>query len=260
MKLALYQGSGTLFDIPTNLELLARTATTAATGGVDFLIFPELFITGYNIGGEVKRLAELNTGESLQYIANIARSQKLAILVGYAEKSEENFYNSAALIDAEGSLVANYRKIHLFGAEEQRLFTPGNQWVLHSIAGFKVGILICYDVEFPEAVRTLALLGAELIAVPTAQMYPYTHIPTLAIPTRALENQLFVAYANRIGTEGDLTYCGLSTVAAPNGQVLIQAREQEEGLSIVNLDRATISLERSVYSYLNERYPELYTF
>ena len=257
MKLAIYQGAGTPSDVAANLALLAETAATAAKQQASLLIFPELFLTGYNIGDVAKELAEPCQGRSLQLAASIAREYELALLFGYVERDRETLYNAAALIDADGKLAANYRKAHLFGAEEQRLFTPGQQRVLHTIAGVQVGILICYDVEFPEAVRALALQGAELIAVPTALMFPYTQIPKVLIPTRALENQVFVAYANRIGVEGDLKYCGLSTIAAPDGTVLAQA-EGEETLLIVDLNLAAIAETRSVFSYLSDRRPELY--
>ncbi|MBW4581888.1 MAG: carbon-nitrogen hydrolase family protein [Tildeniella nuda ZEHNDER 1965/U140] len=257
MKLAIYQGAGIPSDVSANLMLLEQTATTAAKQQANLLIFPELFLTGYNIGDAVKQLAEPCYGRSLQFAASIARECRLALLFGYAERDGETIYNAAALIDAEGNLAASYRKAHLFGAEEQRLFTPGQQRVLHTIAGVRVGVLICYDVEFPEAVRALALQGAELIAVPTALMFPYTQIPRVLIPTRALENQVFVAYANRIGVESSLKYCGFSTIAAPDGTVLAQAGA-EETLLVAEIDRAAIAETRSVFSYLNDRRSELY--
>ena len=105
--------------------------------------------------------------------------------------------------------------------------------------------------------RSLALQGAELIAAPTALMFPYTQIPRVLIPTRALENQVFVAYANRIGTEGNLKYCGLSTIADPDGNVLAQAGE-EETLLIAEIDRTAIEKTRAVFSYLDDRRPNLY--
>ncbi len=257
MKLALYQGSGTPFDIAANLALLAETAAEAAKQDVNLLLFPELFLTGYNIGDAVKRLAEPWQGRSLQTAAAIAREYGLALLFGYAERDGDAVYNAAALIDADGNLAANYRKAHLFGAEEQRLFTPGKDWRLHTIAGIRVGILICYDVEFPEAVRLLASQGAELVAVPTALMFPYTQIPNVLIPTRALENQVFVAYANRIGVEGNLKYCGLSTIAAPDGTVLAQAGT-DEMLLIADIDRTAIAKTRAIFSYLDDRRSDLY--
>ncbi|HEY9643457.1 MAG TPA: nitrilase-related carbon-nitrogen hydrolase, partial [Coleofasciculaceae cyanobacterium] len=197
MQLAIYQGSGFAVDVPANLELLAKLSATVAAQGGDFLILPELFLTGYNIGDAVWQVAEPFEGKSLQCVAQIARDHHLHLLVGYAEQADNTVYNSAALIDAEGDRVANYRKIHLFGSEERRLFTPGKHWVIQTIAGFKVGILICFDVEFPEAVRALALQGAELIAAPTAN--GDARISKVVVPARALENQLFIAYANRAG-------------------------------------------------------------
>ena len=257
MKLAIYQGAGTPSDVAANLALLKRVAADAASQQASLVIFPELFLTGYNIGDAVKTLAEPSDGRSLQLAADIARDSQLALLFGYVERDGETLYNAAALIDAEGKLAANYRKAHLFGAEEQRLFSSGQERVLHTIAGVRVGVLICYDVEFPEAVRALTLEGAELIAVPTALMFPYTQIPKVLIPTRALENQVFVAYANRIGVEGNLKYCGLSTIAAPDGTVLAQA-DEAEALMIVNIDRAAIAETRSIFAYLDDRRPELY--
>jgi predicted amidohydrolase len=258
MKLAIYQCSGTFLDTVQNMELLAQTAAAAANQQANFLILPELFLTGYNLGDEIKRLAQPRTGKILQQAAQIARQYQLAILLGYAESDQGVFYNSALLIDSTGNLVGNYRKIHLFGDQEKRLFQPGHQWLLHTIAGLKVGVLICYDIEFPEAVRTLALQGAELIAVPTAITHPYTSIPNLVIPTRALENQVFVAYVNRIGKELDLEYFGLSRVIGPDGSTLAVAGT-EETLLTTELDRGAILRERSsATSYLQERQPTLY--
>jgi len=264
MKLGIYQGTGTPFDVSANLTLMAEMGKKAADQGADFLILPELFLTGYNIGDDSWKLAEPVGGTSLQVAAKIAQDCKLALLFGYSELSEGLVYNSAALINTDGRMAANYRKIHLYGPEEQRLFKPGEQWVVHSIAGINVGVLICYDIEFPEAVRLLALKGAELIAVPTALAVPCLEVPTSIevakkiVPARALENQVFVAYVNRCGSEGDMDYCGLSCVVGPDGRELVQAG-LEEALLIVEINPTAISKERSVYSYLSDRRPELYS-
>jgi predicted amidohydrolase len=258
MRLAIYQGAGIPGAVDPNLERLAQTAAAAQQQAADLLILPELFLTGYNIGEAVFQLAQTPESAVLKQVAAIARHHQLAVLVGYPERSSDAIYNSAALIDATGTLIANYRKTHLFGAEERRLFTPGDRWAVHSIAGMKVGILICFDVEFPEAVRALAAQGAELIAVPTANMFPYTLIPSLVVPTRALENQVFVAYVNRIGTEGTLTYCGMSCVVAPNGKLLVQAG-LNEALLVTEIARSAIEQERTAYCYLSDRRLKLYS-
>jgi 5-aminopentanamidase len=257
MKLAIYQGAGSSGNIVKNLSLLEQLAQTCAHQNTNFLILPELFLSGYNLGDRLHTLAISQTDEPLQQAAAIARQHNLALLFGYPEKAADQFYNSAALIDAKGQLVGNYRKTHLFGSEERRLFTPGNQWVMVAIAGIQVGILICFDVEFPEATRALALAGAELIAIPTANMFPYTQIPSLLVPVRALENQIYIAYVNRSGTEGDLTYCGLSCIVAPNGKDLARAGLEEE-LLFAEVEKGAIGQERETYCYLDERRSDLY--
>lgn len=263
MKLAVYQSVGTIGNVPANLALLATVAEQAAAKEVDLIILPELFLTGYNLGDAVQDLAEPASGPSLRLVAQIAQDYRLAILLGYPEGGGGCVYNSAVLIDAAGKQVANYRKIHLYGPEERRLFMPGNEWVIYPISGVKVGILICYDVEFPEAVRTLAHAGAQLIAVPTALTIPNSQSPRaleeakLLVPARALENQVFVAYSNHAGTEADLTYCGLSCIVGPDGRELARAGA-EESLLIVEIDLTAIEQERSVYSFLDDRRPELY--
>lgn len=117
------------------------------------------------------------------------------------------------MINAAGQIVGNYRKTHLFGAEERRLFQPENHWLIHDIAGMRVGVLICFDVEFPEVVRSLADRGVELVAIPTANMFPYVHILELLVSARAAENQVssdrgFIAGCDRSGTKRLLLFVG----------------------------------------------------
>ena len=123
--------------------------------------------------------------------------------------------------------------------------------------GLKLGILICYDVEFPENVRLLALQGAELVAVPTANMAPYTFVCRSLVPARAYENHLFLAYANRCGHEGELEYLGQSCIVAPDGTDLARAGAGEE-LILADVDPARIEAWRPHNPYLADRRPELY--
>ncbi len=263
LRIALCQSEGVPKDVAANLDLLAQFAQQAASQGADLLVLPELFLTGYNIGVAVWELAEPSDGPSLQAAAQIAQSQHIALLFGYAETDGSQVYNSAALVDARGHLAANYRKMHLYGPDERRLFQPGDQWVICPIAGVQVGILICYDVEFPEAVRRLAQQGAELIAVPTALSGPDALTPAteeiahILVPARALENQVFLAYVNRCGSEADLTYCGLSCLAGPDGRVLERAGS-DEALLFGEICPQTLAQSRSVFFYLEERRPDLY--
>jgi predicted amidohydrolase len=161
------------------------------------------------------------------------------------------------LIGPDGAWLANARKAHLFGAEEKRLFIPGDSLSVASVGDMRIGILICYDVEFPEAVRALALQGAELIAVPTALMRPFDRVARWLVPVRAFENQVFLAYANRCGREGDLEYCGESCVIAPDGSELARARQAEE-LLVADLDPDAFERSRTDNPYLRDRRADLY--
>jgi 5-aminopentanamidase len=250
MKLAAYQGSGTSGAPVANLELMAEQAQLAADLGAELLIFPELFLSGYNIGDSAWKLAEPVNGSSLKRAREIARTHHIALVFGYPERSGLEVYNSSVLIDSAGMQVSNYRKMHLFGPEEKRLFTSGDQFVLHEMNGWQLGLLICFDIEFPESARALALQGAQLLVIPTA--ITDTRIAEITIPARALENQLFIAYINRTGTEDDLTYSGKSCIVGPDGTVLACADESPK-LLFLDLDQLAIQRERSRFSYLQER-------
>jgi predicted amidohydrolase len=162
------------------------------------------------------------------------------------------------LIDADGVRLANYRKTHLFGDIDHDAFSPGtDETVIAELDGWRVGLLICYDVEFPENVRRLALAGADFVAVPTAVMPPYDFVATHMVPTRAFENGVFVAYANRCEVENGLEYIGLSCVCGPDGADLARAGRDEE-LIFAELDAGLIEQWRRVNTYFADRNPALY--
>ena len=273
LRIALYQCVGKPGDIAGNLALLRDAALEAQQGGAQLLVFPELFLSGYEIGAQLHTLAEPQDGPSAAAVRAVAQETGVAICYGYPERgtppagvggdqeyagANQPVYNAALLVNAQGETLANYRKTHLFGAYEQRHFTPGAQWARAELHGWQVALLICYDVEFPEAVRAQAMAGAQLVLVPTAVFAPYTVVPRLVVPCRAWENQLFVAYANRCGQESTLTYLGESTIAAPDGTVLARASESEAGLIYATLDPALITAGRTENPYLDDLRPELY--
>ena len=257
MKLAVCQEKSPAGDVSGALELIRRRALAAAQGGAGLVIFPEMFLTGYNIGEAAFKLAEPVDGPVAAAVGKIAWDSGVSILYGYPERSGNRIFNSANLIHPAGGGMANYRKIHLYGREEKRLFLPGDGLVLAELDGLKVGILICYDVEFPEAVRALALAGAELIAVPTALIQPFDIVSRTLIPARAFENQVYVAYAGMCGREGNLGYCGLSCIVGPDGKDLARAGS-DPSLLFAEIDPSAISKGRQTNPYLSDRRAELY--
>lgn len=257
MRVSLYQGPESSGTPEKNLDRLAEMAGRAG-GGI--LVCPEMFLTGYAIGrAAVERLAEPVDGPSARRAAEIARTSGTALLYGYPERGADGaVYNAAILIDQEGRTLLNYRKCHLFADLDRSMFQPGGTGSeLVEIGGFRLGVLICYDVEFPEAVRALALRGAELVLVPTALMQPYDVIARIVVPARAVENQVFVAYANRCGVEAEFTYCGLSCLIGPDGADLARAGRGDE-LVFAEIDHAMLERSRPGYTYFADRRPELY--
>ena len=240
-----------------DLDQLRDAAGRAADGGARLLVTPETLTTGYNVPG-VREQAQPADGPWLDRIADIARSTGVAILYGFPERDGEDVYNAAQLVDRDGTVLARHRKTHLFGDIDARSFTPGaGDCPVVDLDGVRVGILICYDVEFPEAVRCRALAGADLVAVPTALMRPYEVVARTIVPARAYENQVYVAYANRAGQEAELVYCGESCVVGPDGSDLARAGSGEE-LLLAEIDPARLASSRADNTHLRDRRPGLY--
>jgi predicted amidohydrolase len=257
MKIAICQTAGTPGRVEKNLGQMKPSAAEAARAGADLLIFPEMYLSGYNIGSDLEQFAEEPGGPASRTAAGIARESRIALLYGYPEKSPGGVFNSALLINNRGEMQANCRKTHLYGTDEKEQFLLGNELVITELNGIHIGLLICYDVEFPEAVRTLTLAGADLIAVPTALMKPFCRIIDIVIAARAYENQVYVAYANRCGREGDMAYCGRSTVAGPDGLITAQAGTGA-GMLFAEIDPSVIAAERKDNPVLADRRPDLY--
>ncbi|POX43340.1 carbon-nitrogen hydrolase family protein [Streptomyces sp. Ru72] len=258
MRTALLQSSGHPGSVGENLKVLDQAAGRAAAAGAGLLVAPEMFLTGYAIGGDIARLAEPADGDWADAIAEISSRHGLAVAYGYPERDGETVFNSAQLISADGTRLANYRKTHLFGCFERDHFTPGDQPVVQAeLDGLRVGIMICYDVEFPENVRAHALAGTDLLVVPTAQMHPFQFVAESLVPVRAFENQMYVAYVNRVGREGEFEFVGLSTLAGPDGIARARAGRVEE-LVLADVDPVHLAASREANPYLKDRRPGLY--
>ncbi len=249
------QAAGAPGDVEANCAQLRGAAAEAAAAGAGLLITPELYLTGYDIGDRVRELAQRDlTG----MVRQIAREAGIAILAGIPEAAGELFHNTAILIDERGEVLLRYRKTHLFGELDRHYFTPGEDLVVMAeLHGVQIAVLICYDVEFPETVRAAAEHGADLIAVPTAQMTPFEFIAEHLIRARAWENQVYLAYINHDGREQTLEYVGGSSIVAPSGDVLAAAAHGDH-LLLATIDTEVVARARTENPYLTDRRLDLY--
>ncbi|MBT9382244.1 carbon-nitrogen hydrolase family protein [Pseudooceanicola sp. CBS1P-1] len=217
------------------LALCPALARGAAMQGAELLLLPELLLPGYNRPDRHAALAQAQDGPWMQAMAAVAREAGIALCWGWAERHDGRLWNAATVLDSAGRTLAHYRKIQLFGEMERSVFTPGTQAPpVFTLAGRRCGLLICYDIEFPEHARALARAGAEVLLVPTANPEGFDGVPGILVPARALENAMTVAYANYTGPDHGLVFGGGSVVAGPDGQALNRLG-RAEGLAILTL-------------------------
>ncbi|ATG46863.1 carbon-nitrogen hydrolase family protein [Celeribacter ethanolicus] len=231
MRIALLQPSPSAADLASlHISLLEARRDDA-----DVLIVPELLVPGYNHPRKHRREAEPLDGIWMQALRAMVAKVGCALVIGWAERDGDKVYNAASCVDRDGTLLAHYRKVQLFGEMEHASFTPGTELAPpFDLCGRRCGLLICYDIEFPGHTATLAHAGAEVIFVPTANPEGYEHVQEVLVPARAHELGGFVAYANYCGTDNGLTFGGGSTVAGPDGRALARAGTSES-LLIVDL-------------------------
>ncbi|GAA3058627.1 MULTISPECIES: carbon-nitrogen hydrolase family protein [Actinomycetes] len=238
-----------------------RLAAEAATSGADLLVLPEMHLSGYAIGrGAVEAFAQEPGGPALTRMAEIARTYGVAICHGFPERDGHRVYNSAAFIDEHGTELLRWRKLHLFGDVDARQFDRAGfsdegltgEGLVADWRGWSVGLAICYDIEFPETARRLALAGADLVVVPTANMVGFEAVSRLLVPARALENQMYVAYANYTGEDPEFQYNGLSLIAGPDGAPVVAAGAGE-GLLIGRISAERLVASRRENPYLEDR-------
>jgi predicted amidohydrolase len=250
----------------------------AATRGCHLIVFPECFVQGYSTRPETLALAEPADGAAAAALRALAAETGVAIVAGFLEKNPGNPdrpFNAALVIDADGRLAGVYRKTHLFGREDEA-FTPGDAYpvldlALHARrsgprprpalraprAAVRVGVCICADIEYPEVARMLALAGAQVFAVPSADMEPYRAQQAANLASRAIENNVYVALANTVDRRRDTTFFGGSGVAGPDGS-LVSAGYLRPRLAIATLSDAAVEASGGPGAYLRARRPATY--
>ena len=255
MRLAAFQMDARGGDVAANLSMIADAAVEAKAAGAALMVAPELATTGYGAGEAIRDLAEPDNGDQVVAIQAMARKHKIMLTVGFAERSEGKIYNSAVFAHPDGRRKI-YRKCQLYGEYERELYEPGDQpSTVFSIGPLKVGILICFDVEFPEMVRSLAVAGADLVLVPTAQ--PDTpdaaFIAEKIVPVRAFENGIAIAYADHAGRDSRFAYAGRSCIALPDGSDGARAPASGSCVIVADYKPENFAEARLANPYLAER-------
>lgn len=198
----------------------------------EIAVFPELYLGGYTYRelGDVARAAD---SAELSEIANAAAEVETAVVIGFAERMSKGVANSVACFDTDGSIAGVYRKTHLFESEAEAGFVEGEELLIVELAGRRVAPLICFDIEFPEPGRQVALAGAELLVTASANMDPFYIDHAVGSVARAHENRLPHLYANLVGSGEGLVFVGASRSIAPTGEILVEASRDQEELVVV---------------------------
>lgn len=244
MRVAVLQSPSPMGDIESACAQAERALLAAGAMGAAVLVLPEVWLPGYN-QPDIPARALATGSVPVGRLAAAAKAAGCALVMGYAEAAEGAVWNAAIGMDASGAVVANYRKVQLYGAREQSLYRPGTGYVTFDLAGRKAAILICYDIEFAPHVKALADDGVTLICVPTANMAPFTHVVRHTVPAMAANHGVAIAYANYSGAEGDLIYVGGSQIVGPHGEVLAFAGDGPALLiaDIPDIDEARVSTQ-----------------
>ncbi len=225
MKIAIIQFAPELGNLSGTINRLKPLLQQAA--GTDIVVLPELANSGYNFTS--RQMARENAevveeSEFVRFLIAMCQKYGFTIATGFSERENNNLYNSALLIAASG-VIGKYRKLHLFMNEKQ-FFNSGDLGLpVFKIGNVTVGMLICFDWQFPEVWRKMALQGVDIILHPSNLVLPYAQS---VIPSYALVNRIFITTANRIGTEGDLTFTGNSIIVNSKGECLAKATDKTE--------------------------------
>lgn len=254
-------------DVPANIKRIEALVAAAAADGAQFVVVPETATTGYFIANRLQELAEPEDGPTATALAAMARRHGLYLAVGFALSEGGRFYDAQLVFSPEGKRLATYRKAHLFSAERAWYSAGDEPTVIDTPLG-RIGLTICYDLIFPEYIRRLVDLGADLIINSTnwitnefqRDVWDWSGEAVEALArTRALENGVWLAMANCVGPEQGFDSIGHSCICAPSGKVLASAGSGQ-GIAAADITYQSETLDRwrSIATYLPDRRRDLY--
>ena len=267
MKIACVQTDVSFKDINANLSSLEATVRNEVNQGTELTVFPECYSTGYCFDSlaEAMEFSESVPGPSTDRVAKLCAELKTHVVFGMLEKSGDDLFNVAVLIGPEG-LIGCYRKVHLPYLGVDRFTTPGDRpFEVFEAAGVRIGMLICYDGGFPEAARVLSIRGADLIVLPTNWPPGGSYMAEFSINCRAMENGIYFAAVNRIGTENGFSFIGKSRICSPVGATINSIDDASPGILRTEIDPMVARTKRIVrvpgkhlIDRMADRRPEMY--
>ncbi|BBH19670.1 hydrolase [Paenibacillus baekrokdamisoli] len=260
LRLALIQMHVDAGNPDANFERLAAKLNEAVQGPVkpDLIMLPEMWNTGYALE-QINELADEEGERTKKLLSAFSFKHQVQIVAGsIAEKRKDGVYNTIFAFDEQGEIHADYSKIHLFRLmdEEKHLQSGEKLGELH-ISGIEAGMMICYDIRFPELARKLALNGAKMLFVPAQWPNPRLHHWRTLLMARAIENQMFVIACNRCGTSSSSTFFGHSMILDPWGEIIAEAGEGEEILR-AEIDLSLVDTVRAKIPVFEDRRPNFY--
>lgn len=248
MRIACVQTDVAFAQVDQNLSKLERIVTDEVSQGTQLTVFPECFATGYCFDSlsEAMPYAESVTGSTTSRVADLCRRLKTHVVFGMLERDGDTIYNLAVLMGPNG-LIGTYRKVHLPWLGVDRFTTSGERpFEVFDVAGVRIGMLICYDGAFPEASRVLALKGADLILLPTNWPPGGSYMAQFSTNCRAMENGVYFAAVNRIGTERGFQFIGQSRICSPVGATMASIDGDQPGIIRATIDVETARTKRLV--------------
>jgi predicted amidohydrolase len=267
IRVAACQMDPQLGEVDRNLEHIERVVAEAATAGAKLVVLPEAAVTGYVFENldEALTVAQRAVAVAEQRLADAAVKAGVALIVGTLEAEAREVFNTALIFSGDGRRF-RYRKMHLPYLGVDRFATPGpDAPEVYDLAGMRVGVLICYDLRFPEAARICALEGADLVALPTNWPVGVEFHPGIFAPARAAENHVYLLACDRVGEERGTTFIGRSILLDCNGKELAVASDTEEAILFgdVDPDLARQTHHRRIpgeheWDTINDRRPGLY--
>ncbi|OGT98265.1 MAG: carbon-nitrogen hydrolase [Geobacteraceae bacterium GWB2_52_12] len=242
-------------DVDANLTYVREAISRVAGEGANLVVLPEMWSSGF----AYKNLNELalRTKGIVDELLELSSRYKLVVVGSMPEPNGDKVFNTVYVVD-NGVLAGVYRKIHLFSLlGEDRAFSGGDSWLLADTSIGRVGVIICYDLRFPELSRRLAVEGAQVICVPAQWPKPRQEHWRTLLRARAIENQLFVVACNACGTIGKLDFFGMSMIIDPKGELLGEAGEGEVEI-VAPLDMQAMLEWRAQIPCFTDRKPESY--